>query len=107
MRRPVACAMLAAALFGACQAEAQMMYTYAVRSSVVGAMSDEDLEYTVAKALAEDDSLRGSLITLRVVEHRIVLEGVALSKEQARQARAVAENAVNPELVVSEIEVAR
>lgn len=108
MRRPAACAVLAAALFAACQAEAQMMYTYAAQPrSVVGAMSDEDLEYTVAKALAEDDSLRGSFITLRVVEHRVILEGVALSKEQMRQARAVAENAVNPELVITEIEVAR
>lgn len=107
MRRAFAYATLVLALFAACESQAQLMYTYASSTPAVATMSDEDLEYTVAKALKEDDSLRGSFITLRIVDHRIVLEGVALSREQAQQARAVAENAVGPELVVTEIEIAR
>ena len=88
-------------------AGAQILYTYAQPVAAAPPMSDDDLAYTVAKAIKDDDSLRSALITLKVVDHRVVLEGVALSQEQQRQARAVAEWAVGPERVVSEIEVAR
>ena len=100
-----ACLAMACAAFG--PAMAQTAYTYVIPTAVVAPMSDEDMRYTVAQAIAADESLRGATITLRVVEGRVVLEGVALSQAQANQARAVAENALPPEFIMSKVEVAR
>lgn len=88
-------------------ADAQIVYTYALPVAAPPSMSDEDLAYTVAQALHDDDMLRGKPITLRVVDHKVMLEGLVFSQEQARQARAVAEFAVGPERVVMDVEVAR
>ena len=84
---------LAPAAFG------QIVYTYAVVQPVGLAFSEEDLRRTVADAIADDDTLRGATIVVRVLEGRVVLDGIALSPSQARQARAVAEYAVGPEHV--------
>ena len=105
--KSIRAACVAALCAAAGPAMAQTAYTYVIPAAVVAPMSDEDLRYTVAQAIAADESLRGATITLRVVEGRVVLEGVALSRAQANQARAVAENALPPELIVSRVEVAR
>jgi osmotically-inducible protein OsmY len=107
MRRMRLASLAAAAFLVVASAQAQMMYTSVLPSAAAVQMSDEDLQYTAAKAISEDDSLKGTRITVKVVDHRVVLEGITFSQEQAKQARAVVEFAVGPERVVTEIEVAR
>jgi osmotically-inducible protein OsmY len=105
---PLRAAACVAACCAALSASAQTTYTYVLpAATALSTMSDDDMEYTVAKALADDDSLKGTKLTLRVIDHRIVLEGFVRDEALARQARAVAENAVPPELVVSKVEVRR
>ena len=87
-------------------AQAQILYTYA-QPVAMPTMSDEDLAYTVARAFEDDDMLKGKPITLRVVDHKVVVEGIVFSTEQVKQARAVAEYAVGPERVVMDVEIAR
>jgi osmotically-inducible protein OsmY len=99
--RPLAAAALSLA---AMSAAAQTVYTYVLpTAALVAPMSDDDMEYTVARAIAADDSLKGAKLTLRIVEHRVLLEGTARTEAQAKQARAVAENAIPPEFVDAQV----
>lgn len=77
----------------------QIMYTYAVQPVALPAFSDEDLDRTVREALAEDDLLKGTSIEVLIVDGRVVLSGIALTRAQVLQARALAENAVGVERV--------
>lgn len=90
-------------------AATDILYTYAVQAPApAAAFSDEDLVRTVAVAFAADDLLKGATLLVKVVQGRVVIDGVALSEAQRQQALAVAQYAVGVERVAEPVlELAR